>query len=137
VIFDSNHTNIQTILDDFNTIHPKLIFTAEIETDNKINYLDITIHRAPTGWRTSIYRKPTFTDTIIPYASNHPTQHKYAAIRFLYNRLNMYDLLKEDYEQEESIIHIMHNNSFPIHPHTHETRKPRIHHHKNGPHLPI
>jgi hypothetical protein len=107
VIFDSNHTTILTILDDFNTVHPKLIFTAEIETDNKINYLDITIHRAPTGWRTSIYRKPTFTDTIIPYTSNHPTQHKYAAIRFLYNRLNMYELLKEDYEQEESIIHIM------------------------------
>ena len=28
LIFDSNHTNIQKILDDFNTLHPKLQFTA-------------------------------------------------------------------------------------------------------------
>jgi hypothetical protein len=82
LIFDSNHTNIQIILDDFNTIHPSRKFTAEMETNSTINYLDITIHRTPTGWRTTIYRKPTFTDTIIPYTSNHPTQHKYAAIKF-------------------------------------------------------
>jgi len=31
--------------------------------------------------RIAIYRKLTFTDTIIPYSSNHPTQHKYIAIR--------------------------------------------------------
>jgi hypothetical protein len=88
-----------------------------METNSTINYLDITIHKTPTGWRTFIYRKPTFTDTIIPYTSSHPTQHKYTAIKFLYNRLNTYNLLREDYSQEENIIHnIMHNNSFPIHP---------------------
>jgi len=127
MIFDSNHTNIETILADFNAVRPRLKFTAEIETDNKINCLDITIHRTPTDWRTYIYRKPTFTHTIIPYTSNHPTQHKYAAIRYLYNRLNTHDLLKEDYAKEENIIqNIIHNSSFPIHPRkppTHKTRK--------------
>jgi len=66
LIFDSKHTNIQTILDDFNAVQPRLNFTAEMESDNTINYLDITIHRTPTNRKTSIYRKPTFTDTIIP-----------------------------------------------------------------------
>jgi hypothetical protein len=74
LIYDSSHTDIQNILDDFNTIHPNLKFTAETETDNKINYLDITIQRTPTCWKTSIYRKATFKDMIIPYSSNHPTQ---------------------------------------------------------------
>jgi len=82
LVFYSNHTNIQTILDDFNAVHPSLNFTAEMETNSTINYLDVTIHKTPTGWRTSIYRKPTFTDTIIPYTSIHTTQHKYAAIKF-------------------------------------------------------
>jgi hypothetical protein len=82
-IYDSTHTHIQTLLDDFNTIHPKLKFTAETEKNNTINYLDITIHRTPTHWKTSVYRKPTFTDTIIPHTSNHPIQHKYAAVKFL------------------------------------------------------
>jgi hypothetical protein len=117
LIYDSNHTDIQEILTDFNTIHPNLKFTAETESDNRINYLDITIHRTPTDWKISIYRKPTFTDTIIPYTSNHPTQHKFAAIRFLYNRLNTYDLPTEEYKQEEQIIHnILSKNSFPAHP---------------------
>jgi hypothetical protein len=83
LFFDSDHTDIQSVLSEFNAIHQNLKFTAETETDNKINYLDITIHRTPTDWKISIYRKPTFTDTIIPYTSDHRTQHKFAAIRFL------------------------------------------------------
>ena len=55
------------ILDDFNALHPKLQFTAEAERDNTVNYLDISIHRTPTNIKTAIYRKPTFTGTIIPY----------------------------------------------------------------------
>jgi hypothetical protein len=99
VVFGSNHTDIQTILNDFNAIHPKLKFTEEAETNNKINYIDINIHRTPTDWRISIYRKPTFTDTIIPYTSNHPIQHKFAP----YYKLNTYDLPTEDYKQEEKL----------------------------------
>jgi len=34
VIYDANHTDIQVILDDFNTVHPKLKFTAETEANN-------------------------------------------------------------------------------------------------------
>jgi hypothetical protein len=117
LIYDSNHTHIQSILDDFNAMHPNLKFTAETETNNKINYLDFTIQRTPTCWKTSIYRKPTFTDTIFPYSSNHPTQQKYVAIKFLYNRLNTYNLQENEYKTEENTIHnIMQNNNFPIHP---------------------
>ena len=117
LIYDSNHTDIPNILGNFNTIHPNLQFTAENETNKKINYLDITIQRTRTCWKTSIYRKPTFTGTIIPYSSNHSTQHKYGAIRFLYKRLNTYNLQENEYKSEEnSIRNIMHNNDFLIHP---------------------
>jgi DNA-directed RNA polymerase subunit H (RpoH/RPB5) len=75
LLFDSNHTRIQMILDDFNALHPKLQFTAEAERDHTLNYLDISIHRTPTSIQTAIYRKPTFTDAIIPYTSNHPAHH--------------------------------------------------------------
>jgi len=82
-----------------------------------LNYLDISIHKTQNNIKTSIYRKPTFIDTIIPYTTSHPTQQKYAAIRFLYNKLNTYQLHNEEYHQEENIIHnILYNNSFPIHP---------------------
>ena len=116
IIYDTNHSDVHNILDDFNTIHPKLKFTAEQETNSQPNFLDITIHRAPHNWEYAIYRKPTFTDTIIPYNSN---QHKYATVKFLYNRLNNYDLREDYYNAEVTTIqNILHNNAFPIHPHT-------------------
>jgi hypothetical protein len=90
LIFDSHHTELQSILHDFNSLHPNLHFTEEIELKNTINFLDVTIRKTPSNVKVSVYREPTFTDSIIPYTSNHPSQHKYVAIRFLYNHLNSY-----------------------------------------------
>jgi hypothetical protein len=45
LIFDSNHTNIQEILDDFNALRPKLHFTAEAERDHTISHLDPHQHK--------------------------------------------------------------------------------------------
>jgi len=128
IIFDPNHSDIQEILDDFNSLHPKLRFTAETEHDCTLNFLDLSICRNPTGLRTAIFRKPTFTDTIIPFTSNHPMQHKYATARYLYNRLDCYNLQQREYQQELNTIHnIPHNNSFPIKPHKHPTPNPDKH----------
>jgi hypothetical protein len=65
IIFNPNHTKIQSILAD------TLQFTAEAEK-NAINYLDVNIHRTPSGCKTAVHRKPTSTDSIIPHPSNHP-----------------------------------------------------------------
>jgi hypothetical protein len=117
IIYDSQHTNINAILSDFNSIHPKIQYTEETEQNNTINYLDITIHKKLTNVNISIFRKPTYTDTLIPYTSNHPLQQNYAAIRFLYDRLNSYHLQGKEYQHEENIIHnILHNNFYPILP---------------------
>ena len=122
LIYDSLHTDLHTTENDCNSFHPNLQFTKETEHDNKLNYLDITIHKTPTNVNISIFRKPTFTDTIIPYNSNHPPQRKYAAIRFLNNRLDSYQLQEAEHQQEMNIIHnILQNNSFPIHPRTPKT----------------
>jgi hypothetical protein len=123
VIFDTLHMNINTIIDDFNSIHPNIQFTDETEQDNRINYLDIAIHRKRTHINISIFRKPTHTDTLIPYTSNHPAQQKYAAIKFLYNRLNSYQLHNEEYQQENIIHNILYNNCVPLQNHTHKRQQ--------------
>jgi hypothetical protein len=125
LIFDSNHSNIQKILDDFNSPHPKLQFTAASEKEYILNFLDISIDRTPTNSRSAIFRKPTFTDTIIPFTSIHPTHHKYATVKYLYKRLDNYNLQQEEYMQELNVFHnILHNNSFPIKPHKPPTHYP-------------
>jgi len=116
VIYDSRHTDIKNIQDDFISLHPNMMFTAESESNNPINFLDFTIHKTPTKWTTSIYRKPTFTNSTVLLTSNHPPQHKHAAIRYLHNRLNTYHLQHNEYTEELDTIHdIMMNNGLPIH----------------------
>ena len=97
LIFDPNHTNIQAILTDFNALHPKIHFTTETEFNNSLNYLDISIHRTPTGLRSSSTENPHSRTPLFPIHPTTPTQHKYAAIKSLYNRLNSYDLHKKEY----------------------------------------
>jgi hypothetical protein len=54
VPYDANHSDVQSILDDFNALHPNLTFIADTKTNNQIHFLDITIHRTPTKWKTAI-----------------------------------------------------------------------------------
>jgi hypothetical protein len=123
ITFDSTKTELQTILQVFNNIHPKLNFTAELEYNNCLHYLDISINRPPTNFTIQIYRKPTFSDTIIPIDSNHPPQHEYAAVRFLHNRLHNYDLDIIAFSKELNSIHnILYNNCFPIKPYKHKQK---------------
>jgi hypothetical protein len=117
LILDPKRTDIQVILKDFNALHPNLQFTAEVERDNTLNCLDISMHRTHNGLKTSIHRKPTFMYSIIPYTSNHPTQHKYGAVTFCFNGLNSCGLQENEYQQDLNVIHnILYNYSFPIKP---------------------
>jgi hypothetical protein len=110
LIFASNHTNIQAIFTDLNTIHPNLHFTAQTEQNNTINNLDISIKNC-TQCRNSHLEKTH----IYRYYHYHLTQHKYAGIRYLYNILHTYQLHKEEYNRGKEVIHnILYNNLFLI-----------------------
>jgi len=80
--------------------------------NHQINYLDITIQRTQRGFSTNIYRKPTTTDSIIPNDSCYPIGHKMAAIHYLNNRMNTYQLSQSAVKQENIIIQILSNNKY-------------------------
>jgi AraC-like DNA-binding protein len=124
IIYNEEHTNIQDTLQDFNNIHPNIQYTMETQIDNKINYLDISIEITNSTFRFNIYRKPTTTDLITPNESCHPTEHKLAAIKYLYNRKDTYPIPVE-YKQEETkiISTIMHNNGYTTQTLTRNKRK--------------
>ena len=92
LIYNKRLIDIEDVLSSSNSFCPSLKFTLEREKDNKLNFLDITIEKTNTGFSYNIYRKATTTDTIIPMDSNHPLEHKMAAIRYLINRANTYNL---------------------------------------------
>jgi hypothetical protein len=97
-------TNIINMLDNFNAIHPKLKFTMEQQTQNKINYIDLTIDKNQNKLNFEIYRKPTTTDLILHSTSCHPYEHKKSAINYLYNQMNTYKITEENEKKEEEIM---------------------------------
>jgi hypothetical protein len=86
IIYDQNKTNIEQILNKFNNMQPSINFAIEKEQHEKINYLDIIVHRKVKRLEFSIYRKPTQTDIIISNSSCHPYEHKLSDIKYLLNR---------------------------------------------------
>jgi RNA binding exosome subunit len=76
----------------------------EVETDNSINFLDITIQKENNTLTFNVYRKLTTIDSIIPRDSCHPQEHKHVAIGHLINRMNTYNLNLENKEGGKNII---------------------------------
>ena len=95
-------TNIYDVLNMFNNIMPTMKFTIEEEKENKINFLDITISKEENNIWFDIHRKPSTTDTVIPNESCHPQEHKLAAIRYLANRMETYNLSATKKEKEKT-----------------------------------
>jgi hypothetical protein len=45
IVYDSNTINPHTINEIFNNMHPSIQYKYDVEEENKINYLDLTIYR--------------------------------------------------------------------------------------------
>jgi hypothetical protein len=123
IIYDINNTHINTLIKEFNTVHPTIHFTIENEENNKLNFLDLTIYRKHKKLDYTIYRKPTATDILIRNSSYHPIEHKLASINCLTNRLHSYPLSEKTKDTELNTIKtILQNNQYKL---THIQQKPR------------
>ena len=117
VIFRGTKKVVDTMLKYMNSISPSIQFTVEHMIDNSINFLDLTVYYDEENkLRFKIYRKPTATDLLIPFTSNHPVQHKLAAIHSLARRAFNIPMHDNDLQNEINVIYqLSHNNNFPIH----------------------
>ena len=77
--------HIEKILDIFNSYHPKLKFTHEIEVNKRLNFLDVTLINFKNKIVTDWYHKPTCTFRTLNYKSNHPIQLK---LNIIYNLID-------------------------------------------------
>jgi hypothetical protein len=85
----------------------------EKESENKINFLDLTKQKETNKFIFKAHSKPTTTVFIITLHSCHPQEHKHAAICLMINRMNTYSLNKADKEDEKNTIkHIISNNKY-------------------------
>jgi len=71
-----------------NNLHKNIKFTHESETNQAINFLDITISRNPLlGFSTQLYTKPYANPTPTDWRSNHPKSQKIALVSQIANRI--------------------------------------------------
>ena len=68
VLFSSKE-HLQFFVDYMNKQDKCLKFTSEAENDNSFSFLDIKITRHNQQFKTSVYRKPTFSGVFIHYES--------------------------------------------------------------------
>ena len=78
--------NFQLFFNSVNSLANSIKFTTESEIDQRIPFLDVTVHRHPSGFTYSIYRKPTHSNQYIHYFSWHPDHVKRSSVFSLFLR---------------------------------------------------
>jgi len=87
IIFDQNKTKEKTVINYMNNTDKHLELKTSEEGNNSINHLEPSIRRDANIIDLGIYRKPTHTDIVIHFSSNHPHEHKMAAFNCYINRM--------------------------------------------------
>ena len=90
---------LDQVLDRLNSIEPKIQFTMEQESEDKLPFLDTVIHRTNDGPRFSVYRKPTNKDDFIHFYSGHSERTKTGAAMGFY--LRAFRICSPEFLQEE------------------------------------
>jgi hypothetical protein len=84
MVYDNTDTDIVNVVQRFSSIHRTLIFSKQGETDNSLNFLDVTLRGTGSNFTYITFRKRT-TDCVIRNTSYHPPSQTLAFIRFLCN----------------------------------------------------
>ena len=100
-----------------NKRHKNMSFSLEVESSNKLPFLDICVHRGENSdtFLTSLYRKPTFSGMYTNFKSFISIRYKYSLISSLLYRVFMicsnYELIVEEIEKLK-VIWL--KNAFPM-----------------------
>ena len=97
-----------------NSIRPSIEFTEEKEQDNKLPFLHVLVRRTKQGFRSSVYRKPTFIGQYLNFNSHHPYTVKKGIVRCLQHRAKTISSDTDAYQEKMiSLRHNLHRNNYP------------------------
>ena len=114
VVIDRGH--LKCFFEFINSIDRHIQFTMEVESDEgKLPFLDCLVHRLPGGKvKTTVYRKPSDTDRILPYESEHPEQVHKSIVRSMFRRARLLCTEKEDQKRAiEEVKERFSKNGYP------------------------
>ena len=85
LVFET-HDQIPRFLDYLNSKHNNIEFTADVEENKTLSFLDIHIYNTESGISTSVFRKNTFTGLMSKFQSAAPMKYKMNLIMTLVTR---------------------------------------------------
>ena len=110
VIWSGSDRQIQLFINYLNKLHKNIHFTSEIG-NGTLAFLDLQITLTNNKLEYKIFRKPTFTDTVIPFTSNHPMNTKLSAFYSMFNRLIRTPMNTTNFNSELNIIYTIGKNN--------------------------
>ena len=113
VILWPHQEDVQTVLDHVNSIQPSIQFNMEKKQDNKLPFLDVLVTGTKQGFRSYVYRKPTFTRQYHNFRSHHPYNVKKEIDCCLQHQANAICSATTAYQKEMfSLRHNLHRNNY-------------------------
>ena len=89
-------------------------FTIEKEQDKKLPFLDVSVTHTEQGFRSSVYRKRTFTGQYLNFNPHHPYTVKKGIARCLHHRAKTISSDTDAFQEEMiSLKHNLHRNNYP------------------------
>ena len=95
---------VNDLLKHLNDQHPSIKFTLETESDDKLPFMDVTVHRIGKHLRTTVYRKPTHSGRYLNFSSHHPPSAKRSVVQSLHQRIAYVTTSETDRQDEKGRI---------------------------------
>ena len=103
----------ELLVDYMNKQHKCLKFTSEAENDNSFSFLDIKITRHNQQFKTSVYRKPTFSGVFMHYESYLNQTYKKSLIdTLLFRFFSIYSDYTSFHLEVDNLREILKKNSY-------------------------
>jgi len=106
-------TKLAIVLDIFNNYHHRLKFTYELEVNDSLNFLDVSVTRIDNMLITNWFKKSSFSGRYINFHSNHPQQYKLNAIANLVDRAILLSDKRFHDTNLNIVKNILINNGYP------------------------
>lgn len=105
---------ISQTLNTFNSIHPSIQFTHEMENNNILPFLDVLVIHNPNGTlQFDWYTKPTSSGRLLNFLSNHPLTQKLNVMDNLIQRIFNISSPEFHAKNRKTIQDILTNNNYP------------------------
>ena len=108
--------SVNKVLETLNSYHTNIKFTIEIESENKISFLDVLLIPSNSLISAKVYRKNTNTNIYISCKSFAPNNWKWGTLKTLVTKAfdicSADEYLKEELEHIRKVFH--HRNNYPL-----------------------